>query len=560
MVDVFFWSPQSDCPHSGYWATTMIEDLFNGEVWLPNERYEFQVHEGKPGPDIRGCVLVIPGRFETPELFNDVQTVLDGLDWCVFLYVADEDQSSKWWELKHPNIEFYVQAAKKEQVNTQCASGVFPTIIPFGYTPHTRQTVKDYGPGLLRTHDITFMGQDTHSRRHQLVGTLKEMQQAGENIYMETSKQFAGGVDPVEYIRILCDSKIVPAPGGPVAVDSFRLYEALEAGCLVVADCTAGNGSGFGYWYDIFINELPCQTIQMHWSEFRHVEYSDKLMFEKQETWREYKRNLARDLHHKIHNLSKQEYDLRENMTFIITTSPIESHPSLNVIEETVESIRFWHPTAEIVIVADGIRKEQEHITDRYMDYLKHLNWTINCIWRNIHLICMDEFSHQVKMTRYALDYFVDTEFICFLEHDTPLVMDEPIEWEPLKRLVLNDQYDVIRLYHEGIIPKEHLHLFPNKRPTNMYGVSIMRTHQWSQRPHIAKANYYRKILKENFTAEAITFIEDKMHSVAQVTPTEHRIAIYAPNPLPGKTQNWKRSLHSDGRAGGPKFDDVLVF
>ncbi len=556
MIDVYFWSPKDDCPHKGYWATTMIEDLFNGEVWLPNERYEFNVHEGKPGPDIRGCVLVVPGRFETPELFNDVQTVLDGLDWVVFFYVADEDQSSKWWELKHPNIEFYVQAAKKDQIDTQCASGVFPTIIPFGYTPHTRQVVRDYGPGIDRDWFISFMGQDTHQRRHELVESLSNVQQLS---YVKTSKQFAGGIDPVDYIRVLCNTKIAPAPGGPVAVDSFRLYEALEAGCLVVADCKAGNGSGHNYWYDIFINELPVIPIKAHWSELNNVAYSDEKMLEGQETWREYKRNLARGLHRKIHYVSQEDYDFVDTTTFIITTSPIESHPSTEIISQTVESIRYWHPTSEIVIVADGIRPEQEHLRDSYIEYLKNLNWTVNHIWKNVHVLHMGEFSHQVKMTRYVLDYFVETPLICFLEHDTPLVTDEPIQWAALKILILEDELDVVRLYHEGQIPKEHVYLYDD-RSQNFNGALVRRTRQWSQRPHIAKASYYRKILKEHFTEGAITFIEDKMHSVAQVTPDEHRIAIYTPAPGPGNPTNWKRSLHSDGRNGGPKFDDELIF
>lgn len=560
MIDVFFWSPKTDCPNKGYWATTIVEDLFNGELWKPNDRYEFNIHEGKPGPDVRGCVLVVPGRFETPELFNDVQTVLDGLDWVVFFYVADEDQASAWWDLKHDKIEFYIQAIKDEKYDKQVC-GTYPKVIPFGYTPHTRPTIKNLGAGYswIRTRNFTFMGQDTHSRRHQLVTTLNDMRGSGENVLLETSKQFAGGIDPEDYIRVLCDSKIIPAPGGPVAVDSFRLYEALEAGCQVVADCSAGNGSGRDYFWNIFINDLPCQTIQMHWDELKQAKYSVDTVLEQQEIWREYKRNLAKNVCRDIHYLSEKSYDFSEDMTFIITTSPIESHPGTQIIRDTVASIRYWHPTAEIMIVADGVRPEQEHLTSAYQEYLLHVNWLCNFEWSNVHLIPMGHFAHQVGMTRYVLDYYVETDLICFMEHDTPLVTDEGIQWNALKQIVSDGNYDVIRLYHEGQIPSEHEYLY-DCCSENLHGAWVRNTHQWSQRPHIAKANYYRKILFEHFSEGAITFIEDKMHSVAQVTPDQHKIAIYTPAPRPGNPTNWKRSLHTDGRNGGPKFDDVLVF
>lgn len=554
MIDVFFWSPKTDCPNKGYWATTIIEDLFNGELWQPNERYEFNVHEGKPGPEVTGCVLVVPGRFETPELFDEVQKVLDRLDWVIFMYVADEDQLSPWWNLRHDKIEFYVQAIKDERIDKQ-VNGVFPTVIPFGYTPHTRPTIKEIGPIITREHLISFVGQDTHQRRHELVKIMDEI----PGSFISRSKRFAGGMGPNDYIDLLCHTKITPAPGGPVAVDSFRLYEALEAGCQVVADCSAGNGSGRGYFWNIFINDLPCQTIQTHWNELKRVTYSADIVLEQQETWREYKRNLVAGLNRKIHYLSEMSYDISEDMTFIITTSPIESHPDTQIIQDTVASIRFWHPTAEIMIVADGVRPEQEHLTSAYEEYLLHVNWLCNFEWANIHLIPMGNFTHQVGMTRYVLDYYVNTPLICFIEHDTPLVTDEYIQWNSLKQIVLDGTYDVVRLYHEGQIPIEHEYLY-DRCSENLHGAWVRNTYQWSQRPHIAKSSYYRKILKDHFSEGAITFIEDKMHSVAQVTPKQHKIAIYTPPPAPGNPTNWKRSLHSDGRNGGPKFDDVLVF
>ena len=55
----------------------------------------------------------------------------------------------------------------------------------------------------------------------------------------------------------------------------------------------------------------------------------------------------------------------------IVTTSPVPSHPSTSDIEHTIGSIREHLPTAEIVIVADGVRQEQQDRRKTYEHYLR---------------------------------------------------------------------------------------------------------------------------------------------------------------------------------------------
>jgi hypothetical protein len=93
-------------------------------------------------------------------------------------------------------------------------------------------------------------------------------------------------------------------------------------------------------------------------------------------------------------------------------------------------------------------------------------------------------------------------------------------------------------------------------------GQPLLRTAQWSQRPHLASTEFYRNVLSRYFGTEARTMIEDVMHGVvdhAWRTDREQgwerfRLWLYAP---PGDV---KRSTHLDGRAGESKFEDRWVF
>jgi hypothetical protein len=88
----------------------------------------------------------------------------------------------------------------------------------------------------------------------------------------------------------------------------------------------------------------------------------------------------------------------------------------------------------------------------------------------------------------------------------------------------------------------------------------ILRTSQWSQRPHLATAAFYRRILRDHFSWSARSFIEDKMHGVVDVAVREDgdlgwdqwRLGIYAPQD--DGLNNFKRSYHTDGRAGEDNY------
>lgn len=239
-----------------------------------------------------------------------------------------------------------------------------------------------------------------------------------------------------------------------------------------------------------------------------------------------------------------------DNITVIVVTSPIPSHPDTRVIDETVSTIRTHLPDSEIIFCIDGVREEQEDRRKNYVEYTRRLLWKINNEWGNAVPLLFEEHQHQAKMTRKALE-LVKTPLILFVEHDTPITPDREIPFQELGEVILSGKANLIRFHYEALVLDVHKHLMIGEPEGNLWA-----TAQFSQRPHLASVNYYRHILDTYFTPGATTFIEDRMYGVIETSffergkPAwdEHRLWIYHPE------GDIKRSYTTDGREDDPKF------
>lgn len=246
-------------------------------------------------------------------------------------------------------------------------------------------------------------------------------------------------------------------------------------------------------------------------------------------------------------------------ITAVIPVSPIKSHPDTAILTETVHSLRHWLPDAEIVLTFDGVRPEQADRRADYREFVRRALWAADHDWGNVCPFVFETHHHQSGMLQATID-IIDTPLVIYVEQDTPLVVDEPIDFDAICAFVLSGGSNVVRLHHEGRIPDQHQHMIHG---ADIYqGTEFIRTSQWSQRPHIASTAYYRRILDSHFTTGSKSFIEDRMHGVVDQAFrrdgmhgwSQHRIHIYSPG------ENLKRSYHTDGRQGEPKWDDTQVF
>lgn len=240
---------------------------------------------------------------------------------------------------------------------------------------------------------------------------------------------------------------------------------------------------------------------------------------------------------------------MHEEISVLIPTSPIRSHPATAIIEETMESIRYHLPNSHIFIMADGVREEQADRKADYMDYLGRLAAKCLFEFNDIRIIPFFEFTHQALMTMRTLP-MVTTPLILFVEADTPLV-DKPIDWDMLKNAIMSGATNHIRLHYDERIHPEHEHMMCGKLTDN-----LIKCIQWHQRPHLAKTTFYKGVLYANFTENSRTFIEDVVYSPVSYAPWEdYRLTVYDPE---GTGRNMKRSRDLNGRAGEQKYPMIF--
>jgi len=261
-----------------------------------------------------------------------------------------------------------------------------------------------------------------------------------------------------------------------------------------------------------------------------------------------------------------------DNITVLIPTSPIPSHPSTKILDETISNIRKY-TDAEIIIMQDGIHKSLEH---RALDYQKYCSVVNNKMrdgeYGNCSVVPFPAHNHQAMMTRYVLGNIVKTPLIMFCEHDTSPIGDIPFD-RICDMIKSSDEINYMRFNIFEKIPYEHEYLMigeymvsikkgqtpgptiidPSTINALNEGIRFRKTIQWSQRPHIAKTEWYKHILKTYFDKTPISMIEDVMHSVVQTTYSElgkdvFGLAIYAPE------GNQLRSYHADGRESDEKI------
>ena len=242
------------------------------------------------------------------------------------------------------------------------------------------------------------------------------------------------------------------------------------------------------------------------------------------------------------------------DVTVVIPVSPIPSHPNIHILEQTLASVRHHLPECEIILTFDGVREEQEDRRKDYEEHIRRILWKVRGL--DVRPYIFDEHLHQVGMARKIIDE-IKTPLLLYIEQDTPLVTDEIIEWEKLKKFILDGVSNLIRFHFEARIPDEHKHLMIGE-PEN----SLLKTVQWSQRPHLASTAFYKRILSEHFSPKAKCFIEDLIHGKVMNDWNlygvqgwnQWRLHIYYPD------GHIKRSANLDGREGARKYDDTQIW
>jgi hypothetical protein len=199
------------------------------------------------------AVICIPGRLSVADC-GQINTTAALFPKITFLVYGDEENLFPSKFLTHVNKKLWYFMPpwnpKAEDVDRVAVNG-WPTGC------REMLSIEKSIVGGVRDFDWCFMGQVTQPRREQCL-------EASEGIprgYWYGTEGFAQGMPRSSYYRYLCRSKIALCPSGPQTPDSFRLAEALEAGCVPIADGLTQNPAyPPGYWnyaFDAYTLPFP---------------------------------------------------------------------------------------------------------------------------------------------------------------------------------------------------------------------------------------------------------------------------------------------------------------
>lgn len=234
------------------------------------------------------------------------------------------------------------------------------------------------------------------------------------------------------------------------------------------------------------------------------------------------------------------------DITVLVPVSPMPSHPSSEVLDQTLASIRERLPDSEIIIMFDGVAPQLMELKGNYDKHIQDMLWKIEHEMSNVIPVVFDQHHHQSGMVMRTIG-MVKTPLVLWSEQDTPLHNDIP--FDQIKEAVTTGYANVVRFHHEASVHPEHEHLMLDKEPIDVLGVPMIRTYQWSGRPHLASTKFYKDIARRYFTDQK--FIEHIMYGYCvEGEFDEFRVHLYAPE------GSQVRSIHLDGRRRGAENYD----
>lgn len=238
------------------------------------------------------------------------------------------------------------------------------------------------------------------------------------------------------------------------------------------------------------------------------------------------------------------------DITFVVPTSVLPTHPDTGVIDQVIGSIRKHFPHNEIILQVDGLRKEQSHRKEFYDEYKNRILWKSLHEWTNVLPIIFKEHLHQSDMMKETIE-LIKTPLMFYIEGDIRLRDNISVNWNEVLDLLEFKKAYTVRFYTFNIcIEPDHLYLMGEQEG------DWIQTWQWSQQPHISYVSYYRNMVLPNTKPKL--FIEDVFYGKVFSDCHEnfsnwdkHRLWLYNP---PGKDIRIAENL--DGRKHLRKFTD----
>lgn len=202
-----------------------------------------------------GVVLISGQHHTSDDDLAHIRGVLDSLDRCVVIVHSDEASLFPWYAVDRPGIKWWISTPRHDVHSPLIRQARF-----FGEGPGPRVTL----PPIAKDLDLAYMGQVNHVRRHELAVVCEGFN--SDRILFEDTGGFLQGRPHPDYLAQLARAKVAPCPAGIESVDSFRLYQAIEAGCVPVVERFDRYGNDEGMWGLCYPDGVPFPVVDT-WAE-----------------------------------------------------------------------------------------------------------------------------------------------------------------------------------------------------------------------------------------------------------------------------------------------------
>lgn len=533
----------------------MLMDIFAGVDFNPVGVFEYNIVDDFSAANGDGVVFVANGTNTEVIKLNET---LSTYKWVLLIVVSDENNLFEIDKVEHQNIKIWIQTPRADkEYNDVRYFGV-----GYGFASKFRSDL--YDKYHKKSNDVFISGQNTHERRRFIFEELHDYADSNpeRSVDVFETEGFTQGMEPLSYYSHMAGTRIAPCPSGVVSPDSFRLYEALELGAIPIADdiSPAVGYNSRGYWNRIF-PDAPFPTIKTYDNLIDECidECLDNYQYKANNIfawWIGQKRKYYYELVDDISQLSGASSigeSAKDKITVIVPVSPWRSHPSTEVLDDCLASIRAQLPDSEIIVTFDGVREEQSEKTSSYEEFIKRALWKINTQHKNVLPLLFNKHTHQSGMMKEALKH-VKTDYVLYVEGDMSFYDDRIAPWDDFLDLLDHGDANIIRIHFEASIPEPHEYLMYHEHDLSLNDNTYVATSQWSQRPHLMRTSMYSEVMNNHFSSEAACFIEDRFYYIINGECSDGfwkkwKMFIF----LPGT--GLSMAYHLDGRDGEKKYD-----